>query len=219
MGKHRRYSQEEDDFIRQHYASMPIRDIADRLDRSVAGVRHRAERTAIPRKVVVRRWTEAEDRIILASKGKRLADVAAALGRDASDVSKRARLLGFHSWRSPDGLFYVDRRGYEYRCENGKRVYIHRETVEQAIGRKLEPAERVHHIDLDKRNNAIENLHLFSSPAGHTRAHWSLYKLCGKDEQRCKELFRVGVVYFDADKGVYQCETSKWNERCETGRG
>ncbi len=44
-----------------------------------------------------------------------------------------------------------------------KTVYLHRIIAEQAIGRKLQPAEVVHHLDEDKTNNSPENLVICSS--------------------------------------------------------
>ena len=193
MGKHPLFTQQEDNYIRQHYASMPHRDIADRLGRSVCAIRHRAEKIGVPRKVAIRRWTPEEDKIILASKGRDHKEVATLLGRDGSELSKRARKLGFKSWRNPDGLVRAD-----------DRKYIHRSVVEKHLGRALTSSERVHHIDCNKRNNDPSNLHLFPNPAAHAKCHWSLSKLCDGDESRCAELLRLGKICFNRDKGVYE---------------
>ena len=47
----------------------------------------------------------------------------------------------------------------------------HRLVAEQVLGRKLLPGEVVHHIDGNKRNNAPENLMIFSSQSEHAAWH------------------------------------------------
>lgn len=48
--------------------------------------------------------------------------------------------------------------------------HTHRMVAERMLGRKLKPGEVVHHIDGNKRNNAPENLIVFSSQS--ERAKW-----------------------------------------------
>ena len=43
--------------------------------------------------------------------------------------------------------------------------------VEKFIGRKLKKAERVHHINLNKKDNRIENLMLFKNDSEHIKFH------------------------------------------------
>lgn len=60
-----------------------------------------------------------------------------------------------------------------YECKigpDGNIVYIHREVMEQKLGRKLKPGELVHHKDENKRNNHPGNLEL-SDRGSHLRKH------------------------------------------------
>jgi len=43
--------------------------------------------------------------------------------------------------------------------------YIHRETMEQYLGRKLEPWEHIHHKNGDNTDNRIENLEILTNSA------------------------------------------------------
>lgn len=52
--------------------------------------------------------------------------------------------------------------------------HTHRVVAEQILGRSLLPGEVVHHIDGNKRNNAPENIMVFSSQAEHARYHMLL---------------------------------------------
>lgn len=47
----------------------------------------------------------------------------------------------------------------------------HRVVAEAMLGRSLLPGEVVHHIDGNKRNNAANNLRVFSSQAEHVKFH------------------------------------------------
>lgn len=53
----------------------------------------------------------------------------------------------------------------------GKTRRVHRLLMAEQLGRELSRRERVHHIDGDGLNNAIENLHLFHCEACHQFHH------------------------------------------------
>ncbi len=56
-------------------------------------------------------------------------------------------------------------------------VYEHKLIIEKHLGRYLIPKEIVHHLDSNRSNNNIENLHLFESSSKHSWYHRFLYSL------------------------------------------
>jgi hypothetical protein len=75
----------------------------------------------------------------------------------------------------------IDEDGYvrlylpEYRFARPACPYVYEQVkvIEDEIGRQLEPHERVHHKDLDRQNNARENLEL-TTISEHSRLHRAL---------------------------------------------
>lgn len=178
------YTPDDDAYIRDNYQSATVRDIARSLGREFRGIQHRAARLGLS-KVVLRRWTTKEDDVIRAGIGERLAIVAARLGRRQSEVSTRAKYLGF-SFRKP-------------MRPDSKRAHIR--AMEKHLGRKVVRGENVHHVNGDHSYNRPDNLHLCANRASHMRAHHSLTALL-------PQLFERNVVYFDRREGVYRlCET------------
>lgn len=194
----RRFNEQEYEFIRTNYHSMPHGDIARHLDRSVSGVRKAAGKLEI--RSSLKRWSPQEDEIIQNSWGARpLADVAEQLARSASEVSARSKKLGRKKWREGKGTHSgrpID--GFE----DGSPVFTHRRVVEDLIGRGLRSDEIVHHIDFDKNNNVPSNL-VIQTRSQHRKSHTSFERLV-------PELVRFGIIKFDRDSGIYElCETSK----------
>jgi ribosomal protein L37AE/L43A len=74
----------------------------------------------------------------------------------------------------------VDNNGYLYAMcpqhpkalKNGY-IYLHRLIVENYLGRLLKDDEVIHHKDLNKKNNSLDNL-LVLSPSEHSKLHWQL---------------------------------------------
>jgi hypothetical protein len=90
-------------------------------------------------------------------------------------------------------------RGYLYIHDAKEKhgyIFAHRKVMATHIGRPLTRNEIVHHVDLDKRNNAIENLWLTDN-SRHSKAHRSLEKLS-------LELLKKGEVVFDREQGIYK---------------
>lgn len=75
-----------------------------------------------------------------------------------------------HWSRRPDGAKRDHGSQYILIKAEGKWVMEHRLIMETKLGRKLEPHERVHHKDGDRKNNDIDNLELWKvrkkDPAG-----------------------------------------------------
>lgn len=86
--------------------------------------------------------------------------------------------------------------------DRGKRKLLHRYLMEQKIGRELSSDEPVHHIDMDKNNNVIENLWLYKNTSEHIKGHYSLVKLVS-------ELMSKGIIEFV--KGKYQIGGGRGN--------
>jgi hypothetical protein len=78
---------------------------------------------------------------------------------------------------------------------NGRseRLLVHRIITEAKKG------EIVHHINGDKTDNEIENLHVFPNQSGHTKCHKSL-------ETVGYQLIKAGIIVFDPDQAVYKLD-------------
>lgn len=94
------------------------------------------------------------------------------------------------SWASEFG--WKKARDFSERTE-------YRRAAEAKIGRKLRAYEQTHHID-GTDDNAQSNLHVYPTARAHTRGHKSL--------ERCAfELFRRGLINFDAGTGLYTLDS------------
>lgn len=61
--------------------------------------------------------------------------------------------------------------GYVVVRSGGKQRLEHRVVMEKHIGRKLNNEEDVHHINGNKKDNRVENLHLFKDRSSHSYYH------------------------------------------------
>ena len=206
MPERRKFSPDEDNFIRSNYRSMLAQDIATHLGRALHQIRKRAVRIGVAKPL--KRWNAADDEIILAAwQCRQLRDVARQLQRRCTEVSQRAKRLGIKRWRSHPRP--ITRGGYLVsrweRSKSGKlrAVPVHRDVMEQHLGRPMRRGESVHHINADKHDNRIENLFLCANRAIHRSAHMSVERLL-------PVLLERGIIQFNRAQGIYElCATIK----------
>ena len=204
MSTHRFYTKSEDDFIRQHYLSMLVRDIGKHLGRGKRSVQHRMSRLGL-QKQTLRRWNSEEDEVIRSNINRGLVEVSRLLGRHPSEVSSRARKIGLSFQKRAR---YTHKDGYEYirfTNDRGERetIWTHIKVVEESIGRRVVKPECVHHINMDKSDNRIENLYLCPNISVHKLVHTSIDKLV-------PILLERGIIRFDNIEGVYKiCENDQ----------
>lgn len=85
----------------------------------------------------------------------------------------------YEQWRENYIANFIEKHGRKAHLNSGKgKTYSkfygkpeHRVVAEAMLGRSLLPGEVVHHIDGNKRNNAANNLRVFSSQAEHVKFH------------------------------------------------
>lgn len=189
------FSAEEDEILLKYYGKERRSELANRLNRSIGSVTHRAAKLGINR--VARRWTAEEDGKLRAlhAQGAPLGIAAKRLDRHLSEVHSRAVKLGIGKWRKSSGRAagrLID--GFK----KGKPIWSHRSVMEKLIGRSLKSSEIVHHIDGNPDNNNPSNLHLFPNRSEHLKAHIS----AGSGNWRL--LFQLGILKFNREKGVYE---------------
>ncbi len=70
-----------------------------------------------------------------------------------------------------DGYIFIRKTQHPFAASNGY-VREHRLIMEKFIGRYLDPDEFVHHLNMNRSDNRIENLILFSSRPEHQKRHY-----------------------------------------------
>jgi len=197
----RRWTEEEEQFVRDNYRRLPVREIAEALGRTEKATRNKVERMGLGLSYVGgNRWTSREVALLkeMFKAGTSDEEIAKTLNRSVKAVSaKRARLGLYRYNRSDREGKYLDTDGYfKIYDGRGNRLFYHRVVAERMLGRKLRPGERVHHINFDKTDNREENLYVCRDRSHHFRVHFQGLEVLG-------ELVKKGVVGFDKDKGEY----------------
>jgi hypothetical protein len=85
-------------------------------------------------------------------------------------VKYRKQLENYPRMKRQDGTGCIT-NGYKKLTINGKRIFEHRYIIEKSLGRKLEPSEKIHHIDGNSLNNSLNNLIVTSQSSHITRFH------------------------------------------------
>ena len=88
-------------------------------------------------------------------------------GRYCSNECRLTALNKLPKWNTGNRSPYVTPKGYIRVWDGDRLVMEHVLVMEQWIGRKLLPRERVHHVDGDRANNARSNLLLYASQRDH----------------------------------------------------
>lgn len=97
--------------------------------------------------------------------------------------------------RGPD--YRIVYQPAHHRADRQGFVREHVLVAEKMLGRQVDRAEPIHHIDCDGLNNKPSNLHVFSGNDVHKRSHGSL-------NQCVKSLLESGAIVFNRDTGMYE---------------
>ena len=193
----KRYSNQEIQFIIDNYQTMSVKDIANSLNRTEKGVRHKMEQlnlnlSLLPRNAAFQFSDEQID--FIKANSLKLSDekMSKILNISASLICLKRISLGLRIHHYNE---YVE-NGYAMRYIDGKKTWVHRHNAELKYGRKLDKSEKVHHINGDKLDNRPENLYVCSDRSFHDIVHHSLRKVAF-------ELVKQGVIKFDEMSGKY----------------
>lgn len=97
-------------------------------------------------------------------------------------------------WRISHGYRFIYHKDHKTKT---KYVGEHTIVMNEFLGREVKKPEQVHHIDMDKLNNIIENLCLCKNESEHTKIHKSM-------ERIVVELLKQGKVVFDKETKSYK---------------
>lgn len=143
-------------------------------------------------------------------------DIAFLCGVAKESIANHLKRLGItRPFSGPESRFKLRKRfigqyhkGYPLkvlpnhpRASQGK-VAVHILVMEEYLGKPLEKNQIVHHIDLDRGNFDITNLYVCESTSEHSKVHWQIQFLI-------RELFSMGLVAFDKNKGQYYLPQKK----------
>jgi hypothetical protein len=88
----KRWTEEEDDLLKECYGKVDVKEIAEVLDRTEIAIRSRASHLSVANKL--RAWTEGEDRFLKQEYGKmKIKEIAEILGRTKEAINSHIRVL------------------------------------------------------------------------------------------------------------------------------
>lgn len=200
--KHKKWSKEDEQFIKENYKTMTVSEIASYFNVSQKATRGKIERLGLDLKSLNRGlaaiWNE-DDLEYLKENWMEKQDIEIAIhlglerGFTKEVVFRKRKSLGLMG--KSKRVRTEKQTGYKYHIEYDKKIYSHRLNMEKEIGRKLLKTEIVHHIDCDKTNDDINNL-LICSASEHKLLHLQL-------EHISRELYRQGLITFDFESRQY----------------
>lgn len=200
--KHKKWSKEDEQFIKEHYKTMTVSEMASYFNVSQKAARGKIERLGLDLKSLNRGlaavWNEDDVEYLKENwMEKQDIEIAIHLGLERGFTKE----VVFRKRKSM-GLIGKSKRvrtekqtGYKYHIDYDKKIYSHRLNMEKEIGRKLLKTEIVHHIDCDKTNDDINNL-LLCSASEHKLLHLQL-------EHISRNLYRQGLITFDFESRKY----------------
>lgn len=197
MPHNKRFTVKEIEFIKSNYQTMSVDDIAKHLNRTPKATRTKIERLGLKLSSLDRNnpypWPDSDIEVLVDNYLLPDYKIQELLPNYSvqSIVTKRLELNLRKQLYEP----YINGGYYEF-FKDGKKHWVHRITVENSIGRKLKSSEKVHHIDGNKLNNDIDNLHLCNDRKSHGLVHASL-------ETVAFELYKQGLIGFDKSSGEY----------------
>lgn len=196
------WTQEENQYILDNYKTKSKKEFCTIFDVSMASINHKYQRLGIIEKSIMGQsynWSDSDIEYLKENW----------LYKTDEDIWKELNIgkCGFGKYvvtRKRIQLGLVDKShrirtnkdGYKYWIDYDKPIFTHREKMEEQLGRSLDSAEIVHHIDGNKGNDDIKNLYLCKNNAEHQKLHNQI-------EQIAFILFRQGIIKFDEENGSY----------------
>lgn len=106
-----------------------------------------------------------------------------------------ANLGKIHNWKggrnlSGEGYILIYKPEHPF-CYKAGYVAEHRLAMEEFLGRYLEPAEVIHHINEIRNDNRLENLMLFATCGEHIKYHRKLKKWSRKGVSDCPTMSAI----------------------------
>tara|TARA_Y100001936_G_C16068665_1_gene668999 strand:+ start:165 stop:986 length:822 start_codon:yes stop_codon:yes gene_type:complete len=213
-----RWTKEEDEYIKDNYRKLSVREIAIYINRSEKATRSHIERLGIKlkklrtdtrthliRQPLITDWSDSEIEILVSNMDMTALQIQKTLLPHRTLSSIYGKYSNMGKQKKPPKGYYFDSDGRKHvYIRHGVHIPEHRLIIEKHLGRKLERNEIVHHIDCDKKNNTIQNLHVFESISDHMATHHSLNAIIPK-------LLKKRIIKFDKKTGKYVLDIL-WND-------